>query len=100
MVINGIHFPEDKIAALCRDASIVRLYLFGSVLTDRFQPDSDVDVLVETDPDNPPGLLRLGGFQAELSELLGRDVHITTLGGVPRDLRAPLLSQAKLIDAA
>lgn len=63
MVINGVNFPEDRIAELCRAASIRRLYLFGSILTDRFTSESDVDVLVETDPDSPPGLLTLGWFQ-------------------------------------
>jgi len=37
--------------------------LFGSVLTGRFGPDSDVDVLVEFDPDHIPGLIALRAME-------------------------------------
>ncbi|MBX3315289.1 MAG: nucleotidyltransferase domain-containing protein [Phycisphaeraceae bacterium] len=100
MVINGITFPEDRIAELCRGAAVVRAFLFGSILSDRFSPESDVDVLVETDPKNPPGLLRLGGLQMDLSELIDRDVHLTMLAGVSATVRESLLAGARRIDAA
>ena len=100
MVINGVTFEINAIERLCRAAGVVRLYVFGSILTDRFGPDSDVDVLVETDPAHPPGLLRLGGLQMDLSDLLGRNVHLTLLSGVPPATRADLLSRARSLDAA
>lgn len=100
MVINGINFPEEKIAEFCREAGVLRLYLFGSILTDRFGPESDVDVLVETDPRNPVGLFRLGGLQMDLSDLTGREVHLTMLGGVPIQARPGLLAGARPLHAA
>lgn len=100
MVINDVTFPIDAIDQLCREAGVVRLYAFGSILTRRFRPDSDVDLLVETDPLNPPGLLRLGGLQMDLSDLLGRNVHLTLLGGVPAATRAQVLAHARRLDAA
>jgi len=45
-----IEIPHDKIAAFYRKGRI-RFALFGSVLTDRFRPDSDIDVLVKFEPD-------------------------------------------------
>jgi uncharacterized protein len=78
----------------------VRLWVFGSILTDSFGPQSDIDLLVETDPRNPPGLLALGGLQMDLTEILGRTVHMTLLGGVPPAQRASVLSTARLVDAA
>jgi len=46
--------------------------LFGSVLTGRFGPDSDVDFLVEFEPHNGPGYFGLARMERELSELVGR----------------------------
>jgi predicted nucleotidyltransferase len=100
MRLHGIEFDQARIAALCRAAGVVRLYLFGSILTDRFGPDSDVDVLIETDPRRPTGLLALGGLQMDLSELLGRTVHVTLLGGIPVGERPAILSRARALDAA
>lgn len=100
MRLHGIEFDQAKIHALCRVAGVVRLFVFGSILTDRFGPDSDIDLLVETDARQPAGLLALGGLQMDLSELLGRTVHLTLLGGVPASERPAVLSGARLLDAA
>lgn len=97
--LHGIHFDQQRIAELCRAAGVVRAYLFGSILTDRFGPTSDIDVLVETDPARPAGLLALGGLQVELSELLGREVHLTMLGGVPLAEREEVLRRARSLAA-
>lgn len=35
------------IQRLCEQHNVKRLYAFGSVLTDRFQQDSDVDLIVD-----------------------------------------------------
>ena len=37
---------KSKIVELCRSRPIIRLGLFGSAMTERFTPQSDVDVLV------------------------------------------------------
>lgn len=98
--LHGIQFDLPRIQTACRRAGVVRLFLFGSILTDRFGPESDIDLLVETDPRNPAGLLALGGLQMDLSDLLGRTVHLTLLGGVPSDERPAVLAHARALDAA
>jgi len=45
-----IQIPLDKIEEFCQKWRIREFSLFGSVLTDEFRPDSDVDVLVELQP--------------------------------------------------
>lgn len=97
---HGIDFDTARIGGLCRRAGVVRVYLFGSILTDRFSTDSDIDLLVETDPARPLGILTLGGLQMDLSDLLGRPIHLTLLGGVPTTDRADLVAHARLLDAA
>jgi hypothetical protein len=72
----------------CRRHQIHKLAFFGSVLShDRFGPQSDVDVLVEFEPDARVGLLRLAGIQDELSSLIGRTVDMRTVPELSRYFR-------------
>lgn len=41
---------RQRIAALCRKHKVKSLAVFGSILTDRFNNDSDVDFLVDFEP--------------------------------------------------
>ena len=38
---------RDKIKALCNKHKVSRLFVFGSILTDRFKRTSDVDFIVD-----------------------------------------------------
>jgi predicted nucleotidyltransferase len=46
-----IDLPREAIADFCRRWLIKELAIFGSALREDFQPDSDVDVLVEFAPE-------------------------------------------------
>ena len=37
----------DKIKTLCNKHKVARLFVFGSILTDRFKKSSDIDLLVD-----------------------------------------------------
>lgn len=100
VAFHGISIDPRRVAELCRQAGAVRAFLFGSILTNRFGNNSDIDILIETDPQHPAGLLTLGGLQMDLTDLLGRKVHLTLLGGVPPHERARLLATARPMDAA
>jgi predicted nucleotidyltransferase len=65
-----IDYSREELEAICRRRAVKRLALFGSVLRDDFGPDSDVDVLVEFDPDAPEDLELLPIF-SELADLFG-----------------------------
>jgi uncharacterized protein len=77
-----IAIPNEYLREFCERNHIRRLSLFGSVLTERFRPDSDVDMLVEFEPGHTPGYFGLAGMEIELSERLGRKVDLRT----PREL--------------
>lgn len=100
MVLHGINFASPRVAAILADGRVRRAWLFGSILTERFTAQSDIDLLIETDPIDPPGLFVLGGVQMNLSELFGRQVHLTMLGGIPVGERARALLGARLLHAA
>ena len=89
-----IDVPRDKVAAFCQRHYISRLSLFGSVLTPAFRPDSDVDVLVEFDPDHIPGFFALAGMEIELSGILGRKVDIRTAEDLSRYFRQKVVASA------
>lgn len=76
-----ISLPTDFLKQFCERNHIRKLSLFGSVLTDRFRPESDVDMLVEFEAGYVPGF-GLAGMEIELSEKLGRRVDLRT----PREL--------------
>jgi len=93
---SKIHLPEDKITDFCRRNRIVKLSLFGSVLGEDFNEDSDIDVLVEFEPTQVPGFLRLAGMEMELSELLGgRKVDMRTPDELSRYFRDEVVASAE-----
>jgi len=87
---------RDQIAQFCRRHHIRKLALFGSVLRPDFRDDSDVDVLVEFEPGHPVGLIRLGGIELELTELLGRRVDIRTPEDLSRLFRQEVIETAEV----
>ncbi len=76
--MSALPYDKEALAQLCRSHRIRRLALFGSVLKGSDRPDSDVDLLVEFEPDAVPGFLGLAEIEAELSGLLGRHVDLRT----------------------
>jgi predicted nucleotidyltransferase len=70
-----IDIPPNEIAAFCKRHQIQELSLFGSVLRDDFRPGSDIDVLVEFEPEARIGL-KFFKIEDELTELLGRRVDL------------------------
>lgn len=83
-----------RVAEFCRRHHIRRLALFGSVLRADFGPTSDVDVLVEFEPDHVPGLAFFT-MQQELSTLIGRSVDLNTPGFLSRYFRETVLKEAE-----
>jgi hypothetical protein len=82
MAINGVEIPRAEIERFCVRNHIRKLSLFGSILTERLRPESDVDVLIEFDEGCTPGFLGLARMERELTGILGRKVDLRT----PQDL--------------
>ena len=45
--MNPIELNKSKLNALCDTHKVKELYLFGSVLTDKFNDNSDIDMLIQ-----------------------------------------------------
>ena len=87
--------PKDLIAAFCEEHGITRLSIFGSALRPDFGPDSDIDVLVEFEPDRIPGLFGFAGMELELTRMLGRKVDLRTPEDLSRYFRQEVLAEAQ-----
>lgn len=91
---------KARIAEFCKKHHIVKLALFGSVLTERFGPESDVDVLFEYDPEHVPTLLDVVDMEEELSGILGRAAEMRTPMDLSRYFRDEVLRYALVQYAA
>lgn len=87
---------QEKLEEFCREHGIRKLSLFGSALTDEFSPVSDLDVLVEFEPDQKPGGFEFVGMENELSDLLGRPVDLVIENGRDSDFLDRAREQAKV----
>jgi predicted nucleotidyltransferase len=67
--------------------------VFGSVARGEAGPESDIDLLVDMEPDR--SLLDLGGLWSDLNELLGRNVDIVTENSIYWLLRRRILKEAR-----
>jgi hypothetical protein len=99
MINVPISIPYDAIAEFCHRNQIRELALFGSVLREDFRADSDVDVLVEFEPEAQVGLFALMRMQDELAELLGRPVDLVPKLGLKPLIRDSVLASAQVIYA-
>ena len=87
--------------AFCRRWRIAEFALFGSVLTDEFKPDSDVDVLVTFDADAEWSLADWVTMQEELKDCFGRPVDLVESDALRNPFRRyRILSTKQVIYAA
>jgi predicted nucleotidyltransferase len=90
-----INIPEQRIREFCRDNHIRKLSLFGSVIRDDFDATSDVDILVEFEPDHIPGL-QFFAMECELADMLGRKVELYTPYFLSADIRGRVAAEAEV----
>ena len=88
------------IASFCKRHHIRRLSVFGSVLRQDFNSESDVDVLVEFEANHIPGLIALTAMERELSDLFARKVDLRTANDLSPYFRDHVLASARTEYAA
>ena len=94
---QSVYVPRDRVASFCRGWGIRRLAIFGSALRSDFGPDSDIDVLVEFEPDRTPGLLSIARMERELSHLFQkRRVDLRTPQDLSHHFRARVIEEAEV----
>lgn len=77
LVMEIVQQHIDKIKKLCRQYHVQKLYIFGSVLTNKFNPQSDIDFLVDFENVNMNEYAdNFFDFKYSLEDLLHRDIDL------------------------
>jgi uncharacterized protein len=101
MKLNDIELPLEQIRDFCDRWQVNEFSLFGSVLREDFRPDSDIDVMVQFDPQAYPTFFTLEQMEAELQTMFERKVDLITRQGIENSRnylrRHEILSSAKVI---
>ncbi|MDO8684230.1 MAG: nucleotidyltransferase domain-containing protein [Armatimonadota bacterium] len=96
-----IEVPLDAIKEFCRKWQIKEFSLFGSVLSDDFRTDSDIDVLVSFEDDAPWSLYDWVDMLEELKAVFGREVDMVEKEGLRNPYRRrAILSHREVLYAA
>ena len=96
---SGLQLPDEKIAEICRKYKIREMSVFGSAARGDSGPESDIDILVDLDPDAHLGW-EFFGIAEELEGILGRHVDLGTKDSLKPYARTSALRDALIIYAA
>jgi len=94
MTPERLNVTSRQLAEFCQRHRIRRLAVFGSVLREDFGPGSDIDILVEFEPDVRLGL-EFFDNQGELATLLGRPVDLLTADSIRPACSSEFFSSAE-----
>lgn len=94
---------DKEIKQFCNKWNICELSLFGSSITDKFNKESDIDILISFNENSHYGLFELAEMKSELEKIYGREVDLVTRKSVeqsPNYLRSKsILSNLKSLYA-
>jgi predicted nucleotidyltransferase len=92
MTLESLRRLSAEIAAVAERRGASNVRVFGSVARGDADASSDVDLLVDLDPDR--SLFDLGGLLMDLTELLGTDVDVVTEASLKPRVRNRVLAEA------
>jgi len=95
-----VEVEETKLAAICARYHVRELSVFGSAARGEMRSDSDLDLLVEYQPEAKVDLMDHAGLMLDLSELMGRKVDVVSKRGLKPFIRESILREARPVYAA
>jgi hypothetical protein len=102
-MFTAIIIPQKEIDAFCQRWQVVEFALFGSILREDFDSDSDVDVLLSFREGAGHTLFDIVKMGDELEKIFGRKVDILTRKSVEQSenyiRRHEILSSAQVVYA-
>jgi hypothetical protein len=90
-----INLSKEKIENFCRHWKIKEMSLFGSVLRDDFNSESDVDILVSFSEDARWSLFDWVNMIEELKEIIGREVDLVEKESLRNPFRRRAILESK-----
>ena len=101
MKVKNIEIPLEEIKVFCIRWQVIEVALFGSVLREDFNADSDIDVMVQFDIEAHRTFADLEDMEAELANIFKRKADVITRNGIENSRnylrRQEILSSAKVI---
>ena len=91
-----IKLPLAALRELCRKWKVQELSIFGSALRDDFRDESDVDVLIQLQPNHGWGW-EIFDLEAELGALLGRKVDLVFKDGLRNPIRRRKILESRQV---
>ena len=83
---------REDILRIAANYGARNVQIFGSVARDEAKPTSDLDILIELDPDRT--LLDLVAIKQDLEDLLGYHVDVVTKAALSPYIREQILKEA------
>lgn len=91
----------EAVGEFCARWKLLRLSLFGSVLRNDFNANSDIDVLIERSDDTPRGFEERLAMTEELEQIFGRPVDLVYASGLINPYRRrEIMRTARTVYAA
>ena len=97
MLAERVGISNTDLTAFCEKHHIRKLALFGSVLREDFNSESDIDVLVEFEPQAKIGFFEFMDIEMELSQLMRRQVDLNTYGFLNPHIQARVKAQEQVL---
>jgi len=96
--MNIIEKNIDSLVSLCKQHKVKELYIFGSILTSKFNKDSDIDMLVQFDKvDILEYADNYFDFKEKLEKLLGREIDLLEDQAIRNPIFRKILDRDKKI---
>ncbi len=87
-VVPDLATIREAVHGVCAGKQVARVDLFGSAAAGRARNESDIDLLIEFEPEAHVGLFEMGALREDLEERLGRRVDLVTRHAVERSRNA------------
>ncbi len=97
MVNKQVTIPVTELVEFCQRHPIRKLSVFGSALREDFSPNSDMDILVEFEPDARISFFDMVTMEMELTDMMGRKVDFRTPQELSRYFRQKVLDTAEVL---
>ncbi|KPQ39186.1 MAG: putative nucleotidyltransferase [Phormidium sp. OSCR] len=94
MLLELLQEKREQVLAVAAKHGASNVRVFGSVVRGEDTPESDIDFLIDYDPEQVTPWFP-GGLLMDLQDLLGRRVDVLTERGISPLIRERVLAEAK-----
>jgi hypothetical protein len=97
--MNLITRNKEDINRICKQHQVEQLFIFGSIKTDKFNDDSDIDILIQFSPNIIPAeyFENYMDFKEKMESLLKREVDIVENQAVRNPVFRKILEREKIL---